>query len=113
MNPLLSLTGQRPENVEYDENLFNDLKNIYIEKELRRREEEFIAFKSLKIFIGTWNVNGATPPDQLSKWLCWDFPDGNPDIVAIAYNFFLSYIYIYIYFYFFFFFIFFFFFWGR
>jgi len=35
-----------------------------------------------RVFCGTWNVNGQSPPVSIKKWL--DIEQGMPDIYAIG-----------------------------
>lgn len=51
---------------------------------MNEREVEFTDIKKLKIFVGTWNTNGQSPPISIAQWLQVD-PDP-PDIYAIGFQ---------------------------
>lgn len=33
------------------------------------REAEYTEYRPLRLFVGTWNVNGKTPRESLTPWL--------------------------------------------
>lgn len=33
------------------------------------REAEYTEYRALRLFVGTWNVNGKMPKESLSSWL--------------------------------------------
>lgn len=35
-----------------------------------RSEAEYTEFRPLRVFVGTWNVNGKFPKEDLTPWLC-------------------------------------------
>ena len=35
-----------------------------------RREAEYTEFRPLRVFVGTWNVNGKFPKEDITPWLC-------------------------------------------
>uniref|UniRef100_A0A7S1XEN9 Inositol polyphosphate-related phosphatase domain-containing protein n=1 Tax=Compsopogon caeruleus TaxID=31354 RepID=A0A7S1XEN9_9RHOD len=41
----------------------------WVENELQKRKQEFMVKKRLKVFGGTWNVNGRKPSTDVSEWL--------------------------------------------
>ncbi|XP_069133751.1 inositol polyphosphate 5-phosphatase OCRL-like isoform X1 [Argopecten irradians] len=53
---------------------------------MNQREEEFTHKETLKVFCGTWNVNGQSPlpGSSLKKWL--DVDQDCPDIFAIGFQ---------------------------
>lgn len=58
--------------------------NEYITSELEKISEKFTSYSAINVFVGTYNVNGATREIDLSKWL---FPIGEkfkPDIVVLG-----------------------------
>lgn len=34
------------------------------------REAEYTEYRGLRLFTGTWNVNGKFPREDLTPWLC-------------------------------------------
>ncbi|CAF0886229.1 unnamed protein product [Brachionus calyciflorus] len=55
-----------------------------IKKELSLFEEEYIKYKNLRIYCGTFNVNGRQPDEGLSPWLILNADD--IDIYAIGFQ---------------------------
>ncbi|XP_071957184.1 inositol polyphosphate 5-phosphatase OCRL-like [Antedon mediterranea] len=54
------------------------------EEILKRREEEYTYPHKFKIYVGTWNVNGQNPVEQLNPWLT---PlDHIPDMYVIGFQ---------------------------
>ncbi|CAL1526777.1 unnamed protein product, partial [Lymnaea stagnalis] len=51
---------------------------------LTEKEVEFTDLKTFKVFCGTWNVNGQSPAESLSKWMVVD--EEPPDIYAIGFQ---------------------------
>lgn len=51
---------------------------------IQAREKEYIEFKNYRIFVGTWNVNGKDPTQDLSSWLAVDTVA--PDVYAIGFQ---------------------------
>ncbi|KAI1316951.1 hypothetical protein EDD11_009195 [Mortierella claussenii] len=45
------------------------VKESWIDKEMRTRENSFTEHSYMHAFVGTWNVNGKTAPDNLDAWL--------------------------------------------
>lgn len=55
------------------------------QEELERREDEYMTYMPLNIYVATWNVNGQAPGDiRLNEWLSAN--EGVPDIYAIAFQ---------------------------
>lgn len=55
------------------------------QEELERREDEYMTYLPLNIYVATWNVNGQAPGDiRLNEWLSAN--TGIPDIYAIAFQ---------------------------
>ncbi|KAI9333720.1 Endonuclease/exonuclease/phosphatase [Obelidium mucronatum] len=48
------------------------IKENWIASQHRAREQEFVTFDSIKIFTGTWNVNGQDPSEAIDSWLSKD-----------------------------------------
>ncbi|BFZ62812.1 Inositol-1,4,5-trisphosphate 5-phosphatase 1 [Saitoella coloradoensis] len=47
--------------------------NDYVRDELRKRKDEYTSTGEIKVFVGTYNLNGKMPNDKLEPWL---FPQG-------------------------------------
>ncbi|KAI9812660.1 MAG: inositol polyphosphate 5-phosphatase [Thelocarpon impressellum] len=64
--------------------------NDYVTSELSRRAVEYSSNKSIKILVGTFNLNGRTTGinEDLSSWLCPDLDDSqqDPEIVAVGFQ---------------------------
>jgi phosphatidylinositol-bisphosphatase len=55
------------------------------------REAEYTEYRALRLFVGTWNVNGKFPKEDLTPWLC-DGADADaegkltlPDVYIVGY----------------------------
>ncbi|KAJ3205252.1 hypothetical protein HDU67_008937 [Dinochytrium kinnereticum] len=52
------------------------IKEAFTARQLRNRESTFSEYKDLRLFVGTWNVNGNDVTEDLSPWLaCEEKPD--------------------------------------
>ncbi|WPH03674.1 Hypothetical protein R9X50_00655700 [Acrodontium crateriforme] len=64
--------------------------NDWVTSEVTRRASEYSSSKDIKIFVGTFNLNGKTTGlnDDLSVWLCPDVKEELqvPDIVAVGFQ---------------------------
>jgi hypothetical protein len=48
-------------------------------------ESEYTEYKALRLFVGTWNVNGKSPRESLAPWLTDGVSDGDmPDIYVLG-----------------------------
>ncbi|CAG5125874.1 unnamed protein product [Candidula unifasciata] len=56
----------------------------FVRQFLIERENEFTNVQYLKVFCGTWNVNGRSPLEPLNKWMVVD--NEPPDIYAIGFQ---------------------------
>ncbi|BFZ24676.1 hypothetical protein BsWGS_27714 [Bradybaena similaris] len=56
----------------------------FVRQFLIERENEFTNIQHMKVFCGTWNVNGRSPLEPLHKWMVVD--DDPPDIYAIGFQ---------------------------
>lgn len=52
---------------------------------LKLLEDEYIKYKNLRIYCGTFNVNGKQPDELLAPWLCLQ-SDKQVDIYAIGFQ---------------------------
>lgn len=59
----------------------------YLANEMRKREDIFTEIKSIKLYIGTWNLAGAKPYEtvDLSSWLLAFKDNFIPDIVVVGF----------------------------
>lgn len=67
--------------------VLHDPINDYVTMELNRRVGDFASTRTIKVFAGTFNLNGVMSHDDLSGWLFP--PDGNdeaPDIVLVGFQ---------------------------
>uniref|UniRef100_T1IVI5 phosphoinositide 5-phosphatase n=1 Tax=Strigamia maritima TaxID=126957 RepID=T1IVI5_STRMM len=59
-------------------------RDTMIRLNMTMREEDYTNVYTLKIFIGTWNVNGQPPSDALTDWLVSS--EDPPDIYAVGFQ---------------------------
>jgi hypothetical protein len=67
-----------PNNYEKANNSFvlSYARDEWLQRKLIERESEYLEFRNLKIFCGTFNANGKSPTSiDISKWLCGGEPD--------------------------------------
>lgn len=61
--------------------------NDYVTLEVKKRAAEYSSTRNIKVFAGTFNLNGVVQPRDLSEWL---FPanggDDLPDIVLVGFQ---------------------------
>ncbi len=59
----------------------------YLKTEMRKREDLYTEIKGIKLFIGTWNLAGSKPYENvdLSTWLCSFKENFIPDIVVVGF----------------------------
>ena len=84
-NPFVVLSSQRARaaqdiDVDADAEL-RAVKEDWIQRQLADRESEFCVFDDIKVFVGTWNVNGRDPEEELTNWLG---EPGTADLYAIG-----------------------------
>lgn len=63
------------------------IRDAWIYKQIRARQDEFTQYKQARIFFGTWNVNAKGKDEPLDDWLCSDWGangENAPDIVAVG-----------------------------
>jgi phosphatidylinositol-bisphosphatase len=61
------------------------LKRRIMSTRLRQQESDFSTFESMKIYVGTWNVNGKSPTEDIGPWLLQK-QDDMPDIFALGFQ---------------------------
>jgi hypothetical protein len=68
--------------------ILHDPINDYVDAEVHRRKREYSSVREIKIFAGTFNLNGKTADVDLSCWLFPDNPDKDslPDIFLIGFQ---------------------------
>ena len=63
------------------------IRDAWIYKQIRARQDEFTTYQQGRIFLGTWNVNAKGKDENLSSWLCADWHQyGPPDIVVVGFQ---------------------------
>ena len=63
------------------------IRDAWIYKQIRSRQDEFTQYKQGRVFIGTWNVNAKGKEESLASWLCADWHQhGPPDIVVVGFQ---------------------------
>ncbi|KAL7487148.1 hypothetical protein ACHAW6_012748 [Cyclotella cf. meneghiniana] len=63
------------------------IRDAWIYKQIRARQDEFTQYKQGRVFVGTWNVNAKGKDESLSSWLCADWHQhGPPDIVVVGFQ---------------------------
>jgi hypothetical protein len=64
--------------------------NDYVQAELKRRADEYMSTKKIRILVGTLNLNGRDRGirEDLTSWLCpeVDKSQRNPEIVAVGFQ---------------------------
>lgn len=64
--------------------------NDYVQNELKKRAAEFTSSDTIRIWVGTFNLNGKTQglQEDLSSWLCppVEKSQQNPEIVAVGFQ---------------------------
>jgi len=61
------------------------IRDAWIYKQIRARQDEFTQYKQGRVFVGTWNVNAKGKDESLQSWLCADWSQhGPPDIVVVG-----------------------------
>lgn len=63
------------------------IRDAWIYKQIRARQDEFTQYKQGRVFVGTWNVNAKGKDESLASWLCADWhKHGPPDIVVVGFQ---------------------------
>lgn len=65
---------------------FQSVKQSWVAKELRSRESQYCDYESLKIWIGSWNVNGRMTSENLCPWLDVQREDEAPDMYVFGFQ---------------------------
>jgi inositol polyphosphate 5-phosphatase INPP5B/F len=65
------------------------IRDTWIYKQVRLRQDEFTNYQPALLYVGTWNVNAkGKMEDELSDWIRadWNNVTGPPDIVAVGFQ---------------------------
>lgn len=66
------------------------IRDTWIYKQVRARQDEFTQYRNARVFCGTWNVNAKGKGEEsLVEWLCRDWGPNcevAPDIVAVGFQ---------------------------
>ncbi|KAG0243878.1 hypothetical protein BGW41_001067 [Actinomortierella wolfii] len=62
------------------------VKDRWIEDELSRRESEFTEYQTVSTFVGTWNVNGKSAPENVDAWLHVKDQERQPDLYVLCFQ---------------------------
>jgi phosphatidylinositol-bisphosphatase len=65
------------------------IRDAWIYKQIRARQDEFTQYKQARLFVGSFNVNAKGKDETLEPWLCADWGtngENAPDIVAVGFQ---------------------------
>mmetsp|Transcript_30935 Transcript_30935/g.35256 ORF Transcript_30935/g.35256 Transcript_30935/m.35256 type:complete len:741 (+) Transcript_30935:161-2383(+) len=65
------------------------IRDAWIYKQIRARQDEFTQYRTARIFLGTWNVNAKGKEESLDDFLTKDWGPNQetpPDIVAVGFQ---------------------------
>lgn len=64
------------------------IRDTWIYKQIRLRQDEFIQYQQALVFVGTWNVNAKGKDESLEEWICadWKRLQRLPDIVIVGFQ---------------------------
>ena len=64
------------------------IRDTWLYKQVKSRQDEFTNYQQATLFVGTWNVNAkGKSEDDLTRWLCVDWAQsGLPDIVCVGFQ---------------------------
>jgi len=64
------------------------IRDTWLYKQVKNRQDEFTNYQQANLFVGTWNVNAkGKSEDDLSRWLCADWArTGQPDIICVGFQ---------------------------
>ena len=54
----------------FNPKIISFIRDEWIHEAVAAREAEFTEYRPLRVFVGTYNVNGKVPKEDLSPWLC-------------------------------------------
>ncbi|KAI0240548.1 hypothetical protein L0F63_007435 [Massospora cicadina] len=61
------------------------IKEEWVQKEMQAREDQFTTYDQIKLFVGTWNVNGKYATQPLSLWLV-EGQEEMPDLYVLGFQ---------------------------
>jgi phosphatidylinositol-bisphosphatase len=88
-NPLINIDNKK---------IVQRIKEEWVTRQLNQRESEFTNYRSLSLFVGTWNVNGKLSTENLAPWLvqkiskpndikpCEKSSNTDPDLYVIGFQ---------------------------
>lgn len=53
----------------YNPSVISFIRDEWIHGQMQAREAEYTEYRPLRVFVGTWNVNGKFPREDLTPWL--------------------------------------------
>lgn len=56
------------------------MRDHWFKVEMRRREAEYTNYENLKLFIGSWNINGKKGDDNILPWLIKGCKTSTPEV---------------------------------
>ena len=64
------------------------IRDTWLYKQVKARQDEFTNYQNATLFVGTWNVNAkGKTEDDLTQWLCADWRQtGLPDLVCVGFQ---------------------------
>jgi hypothetical protein len=67
----------------YNPAVISFIRDEWLYQQVKAREPEFTEYRALRLFVGTWNVNGKMPKESISAWLTDGLgSDGGTDSAA-------------------------------
>lgn len=64
------------------------IRDTWLYKQVKNRQDEFTNYQQATLYVGTWNVNAkGKSEDDLTPWLCADWArTGQPDIICVGFQ---------------------------
>jgi len=67
------------------------LMNAFVNQQLLERKHKFTETLEVRVMVGTWNVGGTAPRDDLERWLrcqgsIYQSPEDPPDIILLCFQ---------------------------
>ena len=64
--------------------MFTCIREDWVSKQMKQREQTFTDIKELVFLVGTWNVNAKKPLEPLNGWLLPPSLAAEPDVYIIG-----------------------------